>query len=123
MAIWVLFQPLSFAVTLGVIHIMYRYVSSSLFYFYRADGGLGLQLTSNGFEFTASFNVRDSPHPASASDTGVKAAHGGDNNTRLFSAGHRGGRPATARKKREQCVELDSGLNNPSHGVRGTKHQ
>ena len=68
------FQPLSLTVTLGVILIMYRYVSSSLFYFYRADGGLGLQLTSNGFEFTASFNVRDSPHPAT--DTRVKAAHG-----------------------------------------------
>ena len=43
--------------------------------FYRSDGGLGLQLTSNGFEFTANFNVRDSPHPAT--DTRVKAAHGG----------------------------------------------
>ena len=85
--------------------------------FYRSDGGLGLQLTSNGFEFTANFNVRDSPHPAT--DTRVKAAHGGGggggNNTRLFSAGHRGGRPATARTKREQCVEINSGLNKPSY--------
>ena len=32
-AIWMVFQPLSLTVTLGVIHIMYRYVSSSLFYF------------------------------------------------------------------------------------------
>ena len=69
------FQPLSLTVTLGVMHIMYRYVSRSLFCFYRADGGLGLQLTSNGFEFTANFNVRDSPHPAT--DTGAKAADGG----------------------------------------------
>ena len=74
MAIWMVFQPLSFTVTLVVIHIMYRYVSSSLFCFYRADGGLGLKLTSNGFEFTANFNVRDSPHPAT--DARVKAAHG-----------------------------------------------
>ena len=60
------------------------------------------------FEFTANFNVRDSPHPATV--TRVKAVHGGGggggggNNTRLSSAGHRGGRPATARTKREQCV-------------------
>ena len=110
------FQPLSLTVTLGVILIMYRYVSSSLFYFYRADGGLGLQLTSNGFEFTANFNVRDSPH--TATDTRVKAAHGGSrgrNYSHLFSAGHRGGRPATARTKREQCVEINIGLNNPSY--------
>ena len=96
------FQPLSLTVTLGVIHIMYRYVSSSVLYLY--------------FEFTASFNVRDSPHPAT--DTRVKAAHGwggGGNKTRLFSAGHRGSRPATARTKREQCVEINSGLNNPSY--------
>ena len=49
--------------------MMYRYVSSSLFYFN------SLQLTSNGFEFTANFNVRDSPH--TATDTRVKAAQGG----------------------------------------------
>ena len=101
------FQPLSLTVTLGVIHIMYRYVSSSLFCFYRADGGLGLQLTSDGFEFTANFNVRDSPHPAT-----VKAVHA---RTRLFSAAHRGGRPATVRTKREQSIEINSGLNNPSY--------
>ena len=69
------FQLLSLTIGLRVIHIVYRYVSSSLFYFYGADGGLGLQLTSNGFEFTTNFNVRDSPH--SATDTGVKVAHGG----------------------------------------------
>ena len=74
-AISMVFQPLSLTVTLGVIHIMYRYVSSSLFCFYRADGGLGLQLTSDGFEFTANFTVRDSPLPVT--DTRVKAAHGG----------------------------------------------
>ena len=74
---------------------------------------------------TASFNVRDSPHPAT--DTGVKAAHGGWGGgggggviipVYLFSASHRGGRPGDCMHKTWRECWDNNGLNNPTYCLR-----